>query len=84
LDICEEDVIIACGFYLLLEEEEKLEKRKYWIHYVFRAREQEGEFHTLFGRPKDDKFFKYFRIGISKDEYLKQLLHIDIEKKNTR
>jgi len=39
VDICEEDVIIACGLYLLLEEEEeKLEKGKYWIHYVFQAR----------------------------------------------
>lgn len=53
-------MIITCGLYLLLEEEEeeeKLEQRKYWIHYVFRAREQEGEFHNLFGRLKDDKIF---------------------------
>ena len=51
MDRCEEDVIIACGLYLLLEEEKrKKEKRKYWIHKVFRAIEEEGEFHTLFGR----------------------------------
>ena len=56
MDRCEEDVIIACGLYLLLEEEKrKKEKRKYWIHKVFRAREEEGEFHTLFGRLKDDR-----------------------------
>jgi hypothetical protein len=60
LDICEEDVIIACGLYLLLEEEEKLEKRKYWIYYVFRGKEQEGEFHRLFGHLKDDKILKIF------------------------
>jgi hypothetical protein len=30
-------------------------KQKYWIHKVFRAREEEGEFHTLFGRLKDDR-----------------------------
>jgi len=42
-----------------LEKEGKLEKRKYWSHYVFRAREQEGEFHTLFGRQKY-KFFQIF------------------------
>jgi hypothetical protein len=42
-------VIIACGLYLLAEEE-KRKKRKYWTHKVFREREDEGEFHTLFGR----------------------------------
>jgi hypothetical protein len=35
------------GFYLLLEEEEKLEKGKYWINYVLQAKEPDGEFHTL-------------------------------------
>ena len=64
MDSCEEDVIIACGLYLLAEEE-KRKKRKYWIHKVFRAREEEGEFHTLFGCLKDDrqKFFIYFRMN---------------------
>jgi hypothetical protein len=57
MDRCEEDVIIACGLYLLAEEE-KGKKRKYWIHKVFRAREEEREFHTVFGRLKDDS--KYF------------------------
>jgi hypothetical protein len=42
-------VIIACGLYLLAEEE-KRKKRKLWVHKEFRAREEEGEFHTLFGR----------------------------------
>jgi arginyl-tRNA--protein-N-Asp/Glu arginylyltransferase len=85
MDSREEDVIIACGLYLLAEEEKRV-KRKYWIHSVFRAREEEGEFHTLFRRLKDDrqKFFKYFRMSISKFENLKQLLHTDIEKNNTR
>jgi hypothetical protein len=85
MDRCEEDVINACGLYLLVEEEQ-LTKRKFWIHKVFRAREEEGEFHTLFGRLKDDRqtFFKYFRMSFSKFENLKQLLHKDVEKKNTR
>jgi len=30
-------------------------KRKYWIHKEFRAREEEREFHILFGRLKDDR-----------------------------
>jgi hypothetical protein len=54
MDRCEEDVIIACGLYLLAEEE-KQKKLKLWVHKVFRTREEEGEFHTLFGCLKDDK-----------------------------
>jgi hypothetical protein len=44
----------------------------YWIHEVFRAREEE-EFHTLFGRLKEDrqKPFKYFRMRFSKFENFK-------------
>jgi hypothetical protein len=82
---CEQDVITACGLYLLAEEE-KREKRKYWIHNVFRAREEEREFHTLFGHLKDDRqtFFKYFKMSISKFENLTQLLPADNQKKNTR
>jgi hypothetical protein len=78
-------LIIACGLYLLAEEE-KRKKRKLWVHKVFRAREEEGEFHTLFGRLKDDrqKFYKHFRMSVSKFDNLKQLLHTVIEKKNTR
>ena len=53
---------------------------------MFRAREEEGEFHILFGHLKDDrqKIFKYFRMSLSKFENLKLLLHTVIEKKNTR
>jgi hypothetical protein len=51
-------------------------KRKYLIHNVSRARLEEGEFHTTFGRVKDDrqKFFKYFKTSFSKFENLKQVL----------
>jgi hypothetical protein len=85
MDSCEKEVKIACALHLL-SEEEKREKRKYWVNNVFRARGEEGEFQTLFGRLKDDrqKFFKHFRLGISKFENLKHLLQTDIEKKNTR
>jgi hypothetical protein len=47
MDRCEEGVIIACRLYFLVEEKKK-KKRKYWIYMVFRASEEEGEFHTLF------------------------------------
>ena len=74
------------GFTFLQKKKSEKKKRKYWIHKVFRAREEEGKFHNLFGRLKDDrqKFFKYFRMSFSKFENLKQLFHTDIEKKNTR
>ena len=52
MDRCEEDVVIECGLYLLTEEGKSV-KRKYWVHNVFCANEQGGEFHTLFGRLKD-------------------------------
>jgi hypothetical protein len=66
VDRCEEDVIIACGLYLLAEEEQRKKKLKYWIHKVFRAREEEGEFPTPFGLLIDDwqRFFKYFRMKL--------------------
>jgi hypothetical protein len=51
---------------------------------VLQAKEPDGEFHTLLDAWKVTNIFKHFRIGISKYEYLKQLLHIDSEKKNTR
>jgi predicted DNA-binding WGR domain protein len=54
-------------------------ERKYWIHNVSRASEQERELHIQFGRLKNvaQKFFKYFRMSISKFENLKQLLPTD-------
>jgi len=85
MDCCVEDVITVCGLYLLSEEETRKSKKKYWIHDTFQTREEEGEFHTLFGRLNDDrqKFSKYFRMSFSKFENLKQLLQTDTEKKNT-
>jgi hypothetical protein len=76
MDHCEEDMIIACEFYLLAEEERR-RKLKYLIHKVFRSTEEEGEFHTLFGGLKNERqnFFKYFRMSFSKFENLNQLLH---------
>jgi hypothetical protein len=60
-------VIIACGLEVL-SEKGNLAKRKYFIHNVFWAKEEDREFHTLFGRLKYNrqKLFKYFKIGILK------------------
>jgi len=59
------------GFTFL--QKKKSEKKKNWIHKVFRAREEEGEFQTLFGRLIDvkQKDFKYFGMSFSKVEILK-------------
>jgi len=38
MDRCEEDVIIVCGLYLLVEKEKRKGKRKYWILKLLRAR----------------------------------------------
>jgi hypothetical protein len=41
-------------------------ERKYWIHNVSEASEEEGEFHIQVGRLKNEgqKFFKYLRMSI--------------------
>jgi hypothetical protein len=64
MDRCEEDVY--CLWALPSCRRRKAKKRNLWVHKVFRAREEEGEFHTLFGRLKDDrqKFYKYFRMSV--------------------
>ena len=68
---CEEDVII-CMWALPSVRRRKVSKTKYWIHNVFWAKEEEGEFHTLFESFEEtrQKFFKYFRMGVSKFEKL--------------
>jgi hypothetical protein len=52
----------------------------------FEQEKRKENFTLCFVRMTDDrqKICKYFRMSISKFENLKQLLHTDIEKKNTR
>jgi len=73
MDSCEEHVIIACGLYILSEEGKPM-KQIYWISNVFWSKEEEGKFHTMFGRLKKNmkKGFQYFRMGISKFENFKE------------
>lgn len=46
------------------ENENKKKKRRIWVHDLWKKRESEGEFITLFRELMDDetKFFKYFRM----------------------
>jgi len=51
----------------------------------FLAREEEGEFHTLFGRLEDNKHFSYIlRLDISKFGNFTALLPADNQKKNAQ
>lgn len=85
MDCNDEDVIIACGTFLVIEEE-KRKKRRYWVHNLWKAREEEGEFHTIFSRLKDDqeKFIKYFRMSIPKFLNLLEILGTDIQRHNSK
>jgi hypothetical protein len=51
-------------------------KRKYWVHQLWRATDEEGEFHTIHSRLKSDqdKFFMYFRMSVWKYENLFKIL----------
>jgi hypothetical protein len=60
----EEGVITACGLYLL-SEECKWSNITQFI--MFRARGEEGKYHTLFGRLEDDK--KYRSTAGAQHEY---------------
>jgi hypothetical protein len=69
------------GFTFL--QKKKRKKKQYWIHKVFRKREEEGDFQNLFGRLKDNRhiFKKYFRLSFSKFENLEQLLRITLKRR---
>jgi len=56
--------------FTFLQKKKREKKRKYWIHKVFRAREDLEEFQTLFGRLNDDRqqLLKYFRMSYLKLE----------------
>ena len=69
MDRCDEDVIIAFGFYLLSEEKKR--KKKENTGFIRCSEQDKGkESFTLFGRLKNDrqKIFKYFRMSFSKFE----------------
>lgn len=61
-------------------------KRRYWVHSIFQARLEEGEFHTLFRRLQEDdrKFYKYYRMTPEKFNQLLGLLHIRLSKQHSK
>ncbi|XP_039278567.1 uncharacterized protein LOC120350176 [Nilaparvata lugens] len=87
MDSDEEDVIIAVDAFIVLQDEEEETKRpKYWMHQLWKARDEDGEFHTIFSRLKSDpvKFSKYFRMILPKFENLSKILENDLTKQHSR
>ncbi|VEN63982.1 unnamed protein product, partial [Callosobruchus maculatus] len=60
-------------------------RRKICVNRLWRAREEEGEFHTAFARLKDDpkQFVPYFRMNFLKFDNLLKLVKPHIQKQNT-
>lgn len=81
----EEDVIVLAAL-CHEHEEKKAHKRKYWVHDIFRARLQEGEFHTLFNRLQEDerKFYMYYRMTPEKFNQLVDIVRVHISKQDSK
>lgn len=68
------------------KNEKKRKCRQYWVHDIFQARLEEGEFHTLFKRLVEDekKFYKYFRMSPQKFNVLLEMVADKLRKQNSR
>lgn len=81
----DEEIVLAlvCDDY---EKRKKRKRREYWVHSIFRARLEEGEFHTLFKRLMNDekKFYKYFRMSPGKFNILLEIVAVNLQKQNSR
>lgn len=87
MDSSDEDLIILATSVEILRKKKNNRKRKrFWIHDLYLVREEEGEFHTIFNRLKNDseKFIKYFRMSVAKFEVLLTLVKGDITKQNSK
>ncbi|XP_050300615.1 uncharacterized protein LOC126739132 [Anthonomus grandis grandis] len=87
IDTSDEELFL---FQILLEEEEKTEKKKrkhkMWVHDICRERKLYGEFHHLIPDLKKDptKFFEYFRMSEEKFEELLHILNNDLIKQKSK
>jgi len=74
-----------CIIALLLDEDEKKEKRRHWVHPIWKFRDTEGEFATLYRGLVDHelKFYEYFRM--SQNAFCDLLTKVEkyIKKKDT-
>nr|XP_021186521.2 uncharacterized protein LOC110373544 [Helicoverpa armigera] len=80
------DIVIVS---LLYEEEERMEKQQTkknrWVHDTPYSRYEEGEYHTLLPRLKNDqkRFHTYFRMSQNRFDDLLQIMKPLIEKQDT-
>ena len=82
----DEEVLVLCVALKAEEEnEEKEAKRTMWVHDICAARDEEGEYRTLFLHLKNDntKFFQYFRMSYEKFCELRSHIEGDITKQDT-
>ena len=83
----DEEVLVLCLALKAEEEEneEKEAKRAMWVHDMCAARDEEGEYRTLFPHLKNDntKFFQYFRMSYEKFCELRSHIEGDITKQDT-
>ncbi|KAG8314800.1 hypothetical protein J6590_084534 [Homalodisca vitripennis] len=65
IDTDEVEVVTTAAYIALSKRKSKIKRKKaYCVHKVFRARDEEREFHTLFRSLKDDPL--YFVIFVSR------------------
>lgn len=81
-----DDLLVLAAIYEANKEIRRKRKREYWVHNIFRARLEEGEFHTLFKRLQDDerKFCQYYRMTPQKFNHLLDLLQAPLGKLDTK
>ena len=68
------------------EDNEKMKKRKYWVHPILQKRNELGEFHTLIPELELDseRFKGYFRMTPAVFNELYDLVRNNIKKQHTR
>ena len=60
-------------------------KKRCWVRDIFKNRERQGAFETLFDETRNDRelFFRYFRMSPERFHHLLTLVRKQIEKKDT-
>jgi hypothetical protein len=82
----DEELLVIAAACAEEEEIQKRRKHRYWVHEIFRRRNEYGEFHHLFEDLKKDdaKFFLYFRMTPKKFYELLELLNFPVKHSNFR
>ncbi|KAG8295410.1 hypothetical protein J6590_081290 [Homalodisca vitripennis] len=81
-------IVELAAIAIALDDEEienKRKKRRIWVHDLWKKRESQGEFITLFKGLMDDetKFFKYFRMTSETFHILLGKVEVHLRKQDT-